>query len=260
MKGSIKQNVDYCSKDENFIECGLRPESNVRSDLQHLYRSVRKGQSDIEICEAGLFGPWSRSLKAVDRVRLAQRPNCDEARIVELHVGVTGSGKTRRVYEKYPNVYELPISKKGDIWFDGYAGEKEALLDEFSGQMALASVLKVLDPYYVRKVPTKGSFAWWNPKVIIVSSNIHPKDWYKWEGREEQQKALRRRFTKIYNYKSDGTVVDENIKEYWWIPTDDVLLTVPDCVDLNRSPDAQLMDLDQYKGGEISEEFVMNVL
>lgn len=219
MKGSIKQNVDYCSKDDNFIEVGSRPDSNVRADLQHLYKAVRKGQTDLELCEAGHFGTWSRSLKAVDRVRLAIRPTT-EGRQVELHVGSTGTGKTRQVYDKYPDLYEVPVSKKGDLWFDGYSGEKVALIDEFSGQMALNSALKVLDQYYVRKVPTKGSFVWWNPERIVVTSNISPKKWYNWEKRAEQEKALRRRFHKIFVYQEDGTVEDVNIRMYWPIDGD----------------------------------------
>lgn len=227
MKGSVKQNIDYCSKDEGFIEFGVRPVTNQRNDLVHLYKAVAKGQTDRELLENGHFPTWSRSLKAVDRVRSLYRPEARE-RIVELHIGATGTGKTRNCFLRYPNLFEIPIAKKGDLWFDGYDQDNECLIDEFSGQMPLQALLKITDKYYVRKVPYKGGFHWWNPSVLLITSNIFPKKWYKWEGREEQEMALRRRFTKIFLYDADGTVTEVDKNTYW--------PCVRDFIDLDRNP------------------------
>jgi len=235
MKGSVKQNVDYCSKDVNFLEFGTRPVSDTRSDLQHLYRSIALGQTDRQLLENGHFPTWSRSLKAVDRVRSLYRPKQEVPRIVELHIGATNTGKTRQAFDRFPDLYETPVCKKGDLWFDGYDQEEVCLIDEFSGQMPLNTLLKICDPYYVRKVPYKGGFVWWNPKRIIITSNVNPRLWYKWEGREEQELALRRRFNTITTYTKTAPPVQEFVELYWPHPTDFL------AQDANPVPVEQLM-------------------
>lgn len=44
--------------------------------------------------------------------------------------------------------------------------------------MPLDALLKLIDDHYCRGAPTKGSHAWFNPKTIYITSNLHPKDWY----------------------------------------------------------------------------------
>lgn len=220
MKGSVKQNVDYCSKDDNFIEFGIRPQAGARSDLNHLYKAIKKGQSDRELLDNGHFPTWSRSLKAVDRVRGLYRPKANQRKII-LHYGPTNVGKTYTCFKDHPDLFEIPISKKGDLWFDGYDGEDVCLIDEFSGQMPLNALLKIIDIDYVRRVPTKGSHVWWNPKIVYISTNIHPCKWYNWDNRVEQQAALRRRFEKIYVFQEKyKDPEDVNIKEWWPLTID----------------------------------------
>lgn len=162
---------------------------------------------------------FCRTLRGVDRIRLASRPSLDGRRKVCLYVGSTGTGKTKAAYEQYPDLYELPINSKGDLWFDGYQGEDTVLFDEFKGALPLDALLKLLDPYYIRKVPIKCSFTWFNPKRIIVTSNFHPEKWYDYTGREEHQLALRRRFDEVIFFgKNDSRLVYTGavfIQLYW---------------------------------------------
>lgn len=221
MKGSILDNVKYCSKEGNFVEFGDRPpEERSRTDLQHLYFAVKSGQSDIDLCENGFFGSWSRNMKACDRVRSYFRPKT-EGRKVILHIGRTRTGKTRSVFDKYPDVYETPISGDKTQWYDGYQGQKVALLDEYSGQQTLCNILKIIDEWYVRSVGIKGAFTWWNPHIIYITTNVHPRTWYNWEGREDQEEALRARFNGgIFVFHKDGSIVKQNIKKYWPLECD----------------------------------------
>lgn len=193
---------------------------------------IKQGASDMDIADRN-FKLFSQTIRAIDRLRFHVRPVLLGPRTIILNYGATGTGKTRFAYDSYPNLFELPVGK--DIWFDGYHGQAHVLIDEFDGHIGLSPALKIFDNYYVRHVPIKGGFVWWNPQVIIVTSQSHPSTWYSGfskgatpkEGnsdRYEQERALRRRFTEIRSFNRDGTVdsytTPEAIQGMWRVPGD----------------------------------------
>lgn len=138
MRGSIKQNERYCAKERIYTHLGLPfIGKGGRRDQQVYFNMIREGKSDLELAEHD-FGLFSRTLKATDRIRLMMKPKRTEPRDVILVHGPPGVGKTRSVYEEYPDLYEAPIGK--DLWLDGYAGEDVVLLDEFEGMLKNTSI------------------------------------------------------------------------------------------------------------------------
>lgn len=141
--------------------------------------------------------------KFYDTCRLAQmEEGWREVECIML-IGETGTGKTRWVYDNWAKeaFWRLPMVTSG-LWFDTYDGQTHTLLDDFAGaasKVTLSSLLQILDGYFI-KVPIKGGFTWWGPSHIAVTTNLEPKDWYKWEGRRSQYLALARRFTKIMQF------------------------------------------------------------
>ena len=112
--------------------------------------------------------------------------------MVTLLHGPTGIGKTRYVFSKYPELYRKPPEH---TWFDAYDYQQVTLLDDFAGsasKMSLVFLLQLLDRYPV-KVPTKGGHVSFVSEFIYITTNIHPRDWYDYDRREEQYKALARR-------------------------------------------------------------------
>lgn len=203
MKGSILQNERYCSKEGHLVHYGLPfIGKGGRRDAQVYYEKVRTGANDLELADHD-FAAFARFMKATDRIRVAIRPKPKDNCQVILLVGPTGVGKTRQAYEDYPELYELPVGPS--MWFDGYQGQKEVLIDEFSGQLPLNDLLKLLDTHYVRKFPIKGGFTWFNPQIILVTSNFHPNTWYDYSSRQEHELALRRRITKVIKFNPDTT-------------------------------------------------------
>jgi len=73
-----------------------------------------------------------------------------------------------------------------------------------------------------------GSFVWWNPQTIYISSNSHPMFWYDYSKRQDKEEALRRRFTQIidFNKDQDGKTITtqyntlDEIKTYWPVKSD----------------------------------------
>lgn len=94
----------------------------------------------------------------------------------------------------------------GGQWMDGYIGQPVFIFEEFVGaasHWSLNDVLRLLDQYRIQ-VPFKGGFIGFTPRIIHLTTNIHPTKWYDYAGREEQLAALQRRFTCIHYWGRQG--------------------------------------------------------
>ena len=204
-KGKPSQNRVYCTKSEGRKagpwEIGECPQGQgARSDLTSFYEAVRAGKRARDLVEDfhTVLAKYPRYYNTLLSLQTpAMRP--DGVKVV-LSFGSTGVGKTREVLaanEGNPEFFRQPLTS--GFWLDGYDGQEIVLLDDFAGaasKISLTHCLQLLDRYPVQ-VPVKGSFVWWRPKEVWVTTNVHPRLWYKWEQREEQYNALMRRFTVI---------------------------------------------------------------
>jgi len=221
MRGSILQNERYCSKEGELVHFGLPfIGKGGRRDLQVYYEKVKDGASDLDLADHD-FGTFSRTLKATDRIRLAVKPPVrTTAREIILLVGAPDSGKSRRAHVLYPNLFKVPYSK--NLWIDGYQQEKQVLFEEFSGQYPLTGALQLFDPWQTQKFEIKCGFQWFTPDVIILTSNVHPREWYDYSKRKVHEQALRRRITKVIWFVTDQIVREystpQEIINYWPIP------------------------------------------
>lgn len=108
--------------------------------------------------------------------------------------GAPGTGKTRHVYD-YHN-HEKIYKHDGGSWFDGYQAHDVVLFDDFTGSdFKLTYLLKLCDRYPMR-VPIKGDFVQFVPRVIYFTSNKDPKEWYI-DALPAHQEAFFRRVSEI---------------------------------------------------------------
>lgn len=227
-KGSNSQARDYCCKEDGtelphtFIEFGeFKPGKKgqgARNDLVGFVAAIKEGSSQRELVDTHVH-EFAKYIKFHDRVRSLFKPvkPVDQEFKVVLFVGGPGTGKTRKAVEDYPDLFEIPISN-GTLWLDGYDAHKVVLFDDFMGagsKMSLDNTLKFFDRY-VRKVPVKGSHAWYMPDTVIVTSNFHPRTWYKWGGREVSFSALARRFTEVWCFVEDGDPEEQIVRDYFF--------------------------------------------
>lgn len=224
-RGTCEQARDYCRKEDHTTRAGSFVEfgdfqagkggRGARNDIHQLRDAVKEGKTQREIIEDdNLVVTFANHMRFHDRVRTLYKPPPREngVRII-LYVGAPGTGKTRRAYEEYPDLFEIPISN-GTMWLDGFDDNKNVLFDDFMGKgskIGLDNTLKFFDRY-VRAVPFKGGYAWYRPEVIIITSNYHPRHWYDWSQREDSWKALKRRFTEIW-YFPEGSDPEEQDNE-----------------------------------------------
>lgn len=106
--------------------------------------------------------------------------------------GEPGCGKSRKVREDNPVLYDKPLNK----WWDDYKDEPVVILDDFDKHHAcLGSHLKRWADHYPFTAEVKGGACNLRPKEIIVTSNYHPRD--IWED-EQTLFAIMRRFDIIH--------------------------------------------------------------
>lgn len=118
--------------------------------------------------------------------------------VVEIFWGAPGTGKSKAALDRYPNAYWLAISRSGTVWFDGYHGQLQIIVDEFNGEMPYRYLLRLLDRYPLR-VETKGGSVQLTTTHWIFTSNTYWTEWYRWLNDDGSvrllQSALERRIT-----------------------------------------------------------------
>lgn len=205
-KGTPSQARDYCMKEDTRVkgpwEIGTftAPEPGKRSDILNLYDDLKEGQSNQVLLDNHPVA-YMRYYKAVQHVRTLTIPPMMRDIEVVLHYGKPGTGKTYDVVTQWEDLFIKPMGKS--LWFDGYFGQNAILIDDFSGQCTLVDLLRLLDKYRLQ-VEIKGGHTWVHATKIFLTTNIHPSLWYKYEDRQEQFDALKRRFHKVYVYEGKG--------------------------------------------------------
>ncbi len=230
-RGTQDQAIDYCKREFNedgtpkripgtdVFEEGERRQQGKRVDLESFKNEVAEGARKRDLI-ADHFKVIAMYPRFYNELTMLNRPK-REAVTVSLLYGETGTGKTRFVHERFgsdEDFYNAPLNN-GTMWYDAYDGHKVVLLDDFAGaasHISLCALLRLLDRYPVL-VPTKGSHTWWSPGEIYITTNVLPRNWYKWENRGEQYKALARRFHAVIIYNRHGVDSLSRLgREGWW--------------------------------------------
>lgn len=225
-RGNQTQAIAYAKKEETRVdgpyEYGIPRSQGKRVDLEGFKDAVTAGKRKRDLVDDH-FLIMARYPKFYDTLTMMNRPTRETDLRVTLHIGPTGLGKTRTVMDQFsddPEFYIAPLANNTQ-WYDTYDGHKRVLMDDFTGassHMALCTLLRLLDRYPVL-VPTKGSHTWWLPDEIYITTNILPKDWYKWENRAEQYRALARRIHRVKTFWQPFNALDQGHQwegDDWW--------------------------------------------
>lgn len=118
-----------------------------------------------------LFCKYGRSFQQY--ALLCSKPRDFKTEVIVIQ-GPTGTGKTLLAKEMcITEVYWKP----NNIWWDGYLGHDNVILDEFYGWLQWSVILQLFDRYPLM-IECKGGSINFNSKRIIVTTNKTPKQWY----------------------------------------------------------------------------------
>lgn len=193
-RGNAAQSIDYCSKqDPSPYQYGEPGRQGARNDLLELKADIDSGKSLTYIRDNhfSAFIRYSRGIMLA--ASLGHPPRNHRTQCVYLW-GPTGSGKTRFAARDSQNLCPNSVCWLPDVslkWFDGYnPSDKGVVLDDFDGSASLPLLLRLIDRYPM-KVPIKGGFVEWRPRIVWITSNYPLDHWYS-ESHEHYRALLRR--------------------------------------------------------------------
>lgn len=226
-KGSRMQAIKYACKTDTREE-GTEPiwypeaiDVNTpscdtkKSKYADLKESLDQG-SDMSTIAQEHFALWLRHHKSLEEYRqLRVTPRNHNTEVIAIF-GTTGTGKSQFCRDNFPNAY---WKSRGD-WWDGYRNHEVVIIDEFYGWLPLDFMLRLLDRYPF-KVPVKGTFCEFTAKLIIITSNRGPGEWYKKESPE-----FMRRIDHIWSktdldepfYVLKGLAPEQIVQKYCSVP------------------------------------------
>lgn len=182
---------DYVHKDETALietrfEIGQKA-SRRNSDIDWERTRTLAKAGDFDAIDPDIFIRHYSSLKRI-RVDYADPVWRDNVQTF-VYWGGTGLGKTRRAWhEAGGTVYVKDPNTK---WWDGYKGQENVLIDEFTGLVAINHILRWIDRYPCF-AEVKGYSTPLRATTFWITSNIDPRQWYP-DANEDQKKALLRR-------------------------------------------------------------------
>lgn len=150
--------------------------------------------------------------KVPERVRIdfcIRLPKPDRMKLyghwnVEVYVlyGEPGLGKSLAPRQMYPDLYVVPIQRKGNFFLEpeGHLAEV-VLIEDFDGNMPLKDFNQRLDPYPIR-AESKGGYIDWCPRIIFLTTNTLPGKWYNYSTRQNVQKQVYRRITYCFDFNT----------------------------------------------------------
>lgn len=180
-RGTPKQASEYCEKEGDVFEKGTRPLSQQEKGAlgKRAFEEAFVSYKEKRYEEMGNF---ALNLKAFDYLDAKiQKRDAPVAKTIEGELehewwyGPTGTGKSRKARELYPDAY---IKDPKNAWWDGYNGQEVVIIDDFDKfQVKQSGDMKRWLDRYPFKAEVKGGYLGdIRPRKIIVTSNYHPSE------------------------------------------------------------------------------------
>ncbi len=201
--GDDAANIKYCSDLEKrmpygkYYQEGTPSLQGERTDIDSLHEALLTNQSLLEISD-NHFTTFLRYHKGIYLYRsLRFQPRVDKPTVL-VFWGDSGTGKTRKATSISDDFYILSPGNSRNCWFDGYSQNKVLIIDDYYGWMRYGYLLQLLDRYPFR-VELKGGSMEFASQLIIITSNSHPEDWYRYQDNMTYA-PLERRISSIYKF------------------------------------------------------------
>lgn len=194
-RGSFQQNYDYCTKDGEFTDFGIKPRTQKEcGDMEkQRWKDALAAAKDgrLDDIPADIRFRYYTTCKQIMKDFMPMPDDMPNVTGVWIY-GPAGVGKSRKAREDYPNAYIKPCNK----WWDGYQGQENVIIDDVDKRHeVLGHHLKIWADRYGFTAEIKGGALNCRPSKIVVTSQYSIDDiWPDCETRE----ALKRRFHVVH--------------------------------------------------------------
>lgn len=167
--GTLRQAIDYCKKDGDYTEIGECP--NMREPAGNEWSEcIRLAESgEMNMLKEEYPRHYLQHFKTLMSIRAFNNKPIDGPLEHEWWYGTTGTGKSKKAWEDYPDHYSKAVNK----WWDGYYGQDVVVIEEWEPKNEMtAAKLKIWADRYPFPAEIKGgTLQRVRPTKIIVTSN-----------------------------------------------------------------------------------------
>ncbi|AUM61744.1 Rep [uncultured virus] len=196
-RGTVLQATEYCKKDGDFREYGTPPATKRTAKERYKWAIEKAESGDLEAIKDEEPGMYLRHLERFRSLRKRSARIIDGALEHEWWYGPTGTGKSKRLWERHPNHFAKPLNK----WWDGYEDENVVGIEEvdpIAGKW-LGHFLKIWSDRYPFTAEVKGgTLKKIRPSKVIVTSNYTIEECFPLQ---QDHAPLKRRF-KVTHFDS----------------------------------------------------------
>lgn len=204
--GNIDQNCDYCSKDDNVVEWGERPNrQGNRVDLNAVKQWIVNREmsvDEIALLKPMIYHQYGRTLHKIEDIVLRGLFRTEMTKGI-WYWGKTGIGKSHRAFDGFtPSSHYVYPNDNG--WWDGYVGQETVIINEFRGAITYSLLLDLCDKWAVSVKRRGREPVPFISKTIIITSSMPPEEVYCNLAIADGLEQLHRRF-KVIELEAEQT-------------------------------------------------------
>lgn len=181
-RGTHEQARTYCSKVETRITGPwiLGTDEIVSDEPEWNWIGVCKAVEEGKLSEVPLWAQVAFEKRIASLFRLMITPRNKMCELI-LIIAPSGTGKSKLANHVAPSAIRPIVKHDGEVWYEGYIGQKVAIFDNVSSQkiMKYDHLLELVDRYPM-VLNVKGSSAPCAIETVIITSVSNYKTWWKY--------------------------------------------------------------------------------